>query len=119
MPKIIDIDWSKQTEANKAILLSLGFKPPKKRRKASPKHTNLKDKGVPIKIQRNIYCCCCKSITTEFFTSFVPKELVSKDREAITDSIRTCKKCKEILGYLTKVELIDIILTAYRSFTYD
>lgn len=119
MPKTISINWEVQTKENIEILLKLGFKKPKKRKKASSKHTNLKDKGVPIKVQRNISCCCCKAITVEFITSYVPKELVSKDREAITDSIRTCKKCKEMLLHKTKKELVDIILHAYRTYTYN
>ena len=94
MPETIDIDWSSLTPKDKKVLASLGFKEPKKKRNRKPvRYTNLKDKGVPIQIQRNIFCCCCKATTVEFVTSYVPKQLVSKDRKAITDTVRTCKKC--------------------------
>jgi len=120
MTETINIDWGSLTPKDKKILASIGFKEPKKKRKRKPaQYINLKDKGVPIEIQRNISCYCCKSITVEFVTSYVPKELQNKDREAITDSVRTCKKCVEILRHKTKDELITMLLYVYRSYTYN
>jgi hypothetical protein len=120
MPKPIDIDWSCLSQEDRKVLSKLGFKPPKKVRKVSTvKYTNLKDKGVPIQIQRNIFCYCCGSTTVEFVTSYVPKELQNKDREAITDSVRTCKKCFEVLKHLSVDELVDKVMKAYRTFTYE
>lgn len=120
MPKIINIDWNSQTLKNQKILLSLGFKKPKKvRNRKLLQYTNLKDKGVPVQIQRNISCSCCKSITVEFITSHVPKELVSKNREAITDFVRTCKKCRQILEKKPVQELVDMLIYAYRNYTYQ
>lgn len=117
----IEIDWTIQTEENKRILLSLGFKPAKKvvkKRDKAKQTVTLRDKNVPIQIRRNIFCYCCGSTTTEFVTSYVPEELVSKDREAITDSVRTCKKCFLVLSKKSAPELIKIILHAYRTYTY-
>ncbi len=52
------IDWTSLSQEDKKILASIGVKEPKKRKKKSTKkYTNLKDKGVPIQIQRNIFCC--------------------------------------------------------------
>lgn len=120
MPDTINVDWSSLSPEDKKILNSIGFKEPKKKRKRKPKQfTNLKDKGVPVEIQRNIFCCCCKSITVEFVTSYVPKELQNKNREAITDTVRTCKKCRVVLANMRDTELIDMILEAYRTFTYN
>ena len=118
MEKTININWKNQTAENIKILASLGFKPPKKRRKAAPKHTNLKETGVPIQIQRRISCSCCKSITIEFVTSYVRKELVSVDREAITDCIRNCKKCREVLLHKTRGELAKLLMEAHRNYVY-
>ena len=120
MPEIINVDWSQLTPEDKEVLLTLGFKEPKKKRKRKPtQYTNLKDKGVPVQIQRNIFCCCCKSTTVEFIISYVPKKLQNKNREAITDSVRTCKKCRMVLANKRNAELIDMIIEAYRTFTYN
>ena len=116
----MNINWQTLTKEEINILLSIGIKKPKKvRKKPTKKFTNLKDKGVPVKVQRNISCYCCKTTTTEYITSYVSKKLQSKDREAITDSVRTCKKCRSTLGKMSKQELIDKIILAYRTFTYN